>query len=43
MSGFCSVIAAENGLRPLVIPQKQWETHVAEMEDYNRIRLEQGL
>jgi alkanesulfonate monooxygenase SsuD/methylene tetrahydromethanopterin reductase-like flavin-dependent oxidoreductase (luciferase family) len=36
-------VAAENGLLPLVIPQKQWETHVKEMEDYNRIRLERGL
>jgi alkanesulfonate monooxygenase SsuD/methylene tetrahydromethanopterin reductase-like flavin-dependent oxidoreductase (luciferase family) len=36
-------VAAENGLLPLVIPQKQWETHVREMEDYNRIRLDRGM
>jgi alkanesulfonate monooxygenase SsuD/methylene tetrahydromethanopterin reductase-like flavin-dependent oxidoreductase (luciferase family) len=30
-------VAAENGLKPLVIPQKQWQTHVDEMREYNRI------
>jgi alkanesulfonate monooxygenase SsuD/methylene tetrahydromethanopterin reductase-like flavin-dependent oxidoreductase (luciferase family) len=36
-------IAAENGLRPLVVPQKQWHMHVEEMVQYNRIRAEVGL
>jgi alkanesulfonate monooxygenase SsuD/methylene tetrahydromethanopterin reductase-like flavin-dependent oxidoreductase (luciferase family) len=30
-------VAAENGLKPLVIPQKQWQAHVDEMREYNRI------
>ena len=36
-------IAAENGLRPLVVPQKQWQVHVDEMVEYNRIRAEVGF
>jgi hypothetical protein len=36
-------IAAEAGLRPLVVPQKQWQTHVDEMVQYNRIRAEVGF
>lgn len=36
-------VAAENGLRPLLIPQKGWQTHVDEMRQYNRIRMERGL
>ena len=35
-------VAAENGLKPLVIPQKQWQTHVAEMREYNRITMAMG-
>ena len=33
-------IAAEDGLRPLVVPQKQWQPHIDEMVQYNRIRAE---
>jgi alkanesulfonate monooxygenase SsuD/methylene tetrahydromethanopterin reductase-like flavin-dependent oxidoreductase (luciferase family) len=36
-------VAADNGLKPLVIPQKQWETHVAEMREYNEIVVARGL
>jgi alkanesulfonate monooxygenase SsuD/methylene tetrahydromethanopterin reductase-like flavin-dependent oxidoreductase (luciferase family) len=36
-------IAAEAGLRPLVVPQKEWRTHVDEMVEYNRIRAELGF
>ncbi len=35
-------VAAENGLKPLVIPQKQWQTHVEEMREYNRIMESRG-
>ena len=36
-------IAAENDLRPLVVPQKRWQVHVDEMIEYNRIRAEVGF
>jgi alkanesulfonate monooxygenase SsuD/methylene tetrahydromethanopterin reductase-like flavin-dependent oxidoreductase (luciferase family) len=36
-------VAADNGLKPLVIPQKQWQAHVEEMCEYNRIVLAKGL
>jgi alkanesulfonate monooxygenase SsuD/methylene tetrahydromethanopterin reductase-like flavin-dependent oxidoreductase (luciferase family) len=35
-------VAADNDLKPLVIPQKEWHTHVAEMQEYNRIRIGHG-
>ena len=35
-------VAAENGLLPLITPQKQWQSHVQEIEDYNRIRMDRG-
>jgi alkanesulfonate monooxygenase SsuD/methylene tetrahydromethanopterin reductase-like flavin-dependent oxidoreductase (luciferase family) len=35
-------VAADNDLLPLVIPQKEWATHVAEMQEYNRIRAGHG-
>jgi alkanesulfonate monooxygenase SsuD/methylene tetrahydromethanopterin reductase-like flavin-dependent oxidoreductase (luciferase family) len=36
-------VAADNGLKPLVIPQKEWSTHVEEMREYNRIMLSKGF
>jgi alkanesulfonate monooxygenase SsuD/methylene tetrahydromethanopterin reductase-like flavin-dependent oxidoreductase (luciferase family) len=36
-------VAAENDLRPLVVPQKHWQVHVEEMREYNRIRAEVGF
>lgn len=36
-------VAAENGLLPLITPQKRWEVHVKEIEDYNRIRMANGF
>ena len=36
-------VAADNGLKPLVIPQKEWLTHVEEMREYNRIMLSKGF
>lgn len=36
-------VAAENGLKPLVIPQKEWDIHVKEMETYNEIRANLGM
>jgi hypothetical protein len=35
-------VAAENNLKPLVIPQKEWQVHVGEMEVYNQIRADMG-
>jgi alkanesulfonate monooxygenase SsuD/methylene tetrahydromethanopterin reductase-like flavin-dependent oxidoreductase (luciferase family) len=34
--------AAEHGLNPLIIPQRDWESHVKMLEGYNQIRLQQG-
>lgn len=34
--------AAENGLKSLIIPQKDWSQHIKEMEEYNEIRLARG-
>jgi alkanesulfonate monooxygenase SsuD/methylene tetrahydromethanopterin reductase-like flavin-dependent oxidoreductase (luciferase family) len=36
-------IAAENGLKSLIIPQKDWSVHIKEMEEYNAIRATKGL
>lgn len=36
-------VAADNGLKPLVIPQKEWQVHVEEMGEYNRLVTQRGL